>query len=428
MTSWGLNPKATFDWSRWTLVSVCILAVCVNLGTALVSLSEALLLLAFLGQLWCDGPHKTLNWLCQAPKVVWLIGAAISWFALTIIWTEAATLSDALIVLYGHARLAWIVIALYLVATPKRAWVVLQWVMAGQTLVLMLSWLLWLGLPLPWTTTLYPPESGVAFTSTLEQPVMSTLLTVLLWGFRERLLKDCLPRRFGKFLLYSCMLAAIANVFFVLTGRTGYLVMMVFLSFALVKALSRRARPLIILLPALAVFLLFQFSDRFHHRLMEVRNDVIQYKQGTFDSSNSQGLRLDNWRVSVQGIEQRPWLGHGVGSFAKVYETLQGHENRTVRDPHQQYLFWWVEGGLVAFALLLGIFGALVRDSRYLSPDAKWSLICTTAIAATMSLANCPIFGIGMGEFFFGIMAALLGMTPAPTSFPKPGAAQKLNV
>ena len=414
MKSRGLNPNATFDWSRLTLVSVCVLAVCVSLGTALVSLSEALLLLAFLGQLLRDGSHKAIHWLRQAPKTVWFVGAAVAWFALTILWSEAATLQDSLFILYGHARLAWLVVALYLIATPQRAWVVLLCLMAGQTLVLLFSWLLWLGLPLPWTTSTYPPESGVAFTSTLEQPVMTTLLTVLLWGFRERLISESLSPNFGKFLVYGLMLAAIANVFFVLTGRTGYLVMLVFLTLALTKALGKKARPLVVLLPALAVFLLFQFSDRFHHRLMEVRNDVIQYQKGTFDDSNSQGLRLDNWRVALQGIEQRPWLGHGVGSFAKVYEAQQGHENRTVRDPHQQYLFWWVEGGLVGFALLLGIFGALIGDSTLLNPDARWALMCTTVIAATMSLANCPLFGIGMGEFFFVTMAALLGLKPQP--------------
>jgi len=138
--------------------------------------------------------------------------------------------------------------------------------------------------------------------------------------------------------------------------------------------------------------------------------------KGNLDTS--QGTRLDNWRVSLQGIEQRPWLGHGVGSFAVVYEAQHGHENRTVRDPHQQYLFWWVEGGVLGFAVLLSIFGALFKDSAYLRPPAKCSLFCTTAIAAAMSLANCPFFGAGMGEFFLVMMAVLLGMPLGRSTIP----------
>lgn len=109
-----------------------------------------------------------------------------------------------------------------------------------------------------------------------------------------------------------------------------------------------------------------------------------------------------------------------------VYEANHGHEDRVIRDPHQQYLFWWVEGGALGLILLLGIFGALFRDSVRLNPPANWVLQCTTAIAATMALFNCPFFGAGMGEFFLVMMAALLGMpltagsAPASGSIPTP--------
>jgi O-antigen ligase len=292
--------------------------------------------------------------------------------------------------------------------------------MAGQTFVVLLSWLLWLGVPLTWITAKYPPEQGIAFTSTLEQPVMSTLLAVLLWGFRDRISNDTLPPKFGKPVLYALLAVTVTNIFFVMTGRTGYLVMMVFLSLALIKALPKKAKLLVVVIPILAVALLFQFSDRFHHRVMQVQDDVTQYEKGNLDTS--QGTRLDNWRVALSGIQDRPWLGHGVGSFAVVYEANHGHQNRVVRDPHQQYLFWWVEGGALGLMFLLCIFGALFRDSTKLSPPASWVLLCTTAITATMSLANCPFFGAGMGEFFLVMMAALLGMPLKPVSAHASGA------
>jgi O-antigen ligase len=414
-----LFPDTASAWSRLTLASVCALAICVSLGTALVSLSKALLLLAFMGQVWLDGHLKVIQWLRRAPKTVWLIGTAITWFALTMIWSEAPSTRDALTVLYGHARLVWLVVALYLVATPERAWVVLLCLMGGQAFVVTLSWLLWLGVPVGWIVAKYPPELGVAFTSTLEQPVMETLLVVLLWGFRDRLLTDTLPTKSGKYLLYAFISLTVTNVFFVMTGRTGYLVMMLFLSMLLIKAVPKKTRLFVLFLPILAVFLLLQLSDRFQHRVLQVRDDVTQYERGNLDTS--QGTRLDNWRVALRGIEQSPWMGHGVGSFAKVYEEQHGHENRTVRDPHQQYLFWWVEGGILGIALLLGIFGALLKDSNSLSPPANWSLVCTTAIAAAMALANCPFFGAGMGEFFLIMMAALLGMPSTQVDQPEAG-------
>jgi hypothetical protein len=82
---------------------------------------------------------------------------------------------------------------------------------------------------------------------------------------------------------------------------------------------------------------------------------------------------------------------------------------------------------VLGFALLLSIFGALFKDSASLSPPAKWSLVCTTAIAAAMSLTNCPFFGAGMGEFFLVMMAALLGMPLGQTAIPDSGYAPAPN-
>jgi len=423
MASSRLSTHPSPGWSRFTLFSVCALAVCVSLGTALVSISKAFVLLAFLGQLWIDGVGKPVQWLRQPPKAIWMVCAAFFWLALTLLWTEATSLQEALFVLYGHARILWLVVVLYLVATPQRAWTVLQFLMGGQAFVVVLSWLLWIGVPLTWITSKYPPEQGIAFTSTLEQPVMGTLLLVLLWAFRDRLAQE-LPTRFGKWMLYAFMALTVINMFFVMTGRTGYLVMMVLFTLALLKALPRKARLLVAVVPVLAAALLFQFSDRFQHRVLQVREDVSQYEKGNLDTS--QGTRLDNWRVALAGIQDRPWLGHGVGSFSRVYEQNHGHENRIVRDPHQQYLFWWVEGGALGFALLLCIFGALIRDAATLSSPANWALVCTTAIAATMSLANCPFFGVGMGEYFLLMMAALLGM-PSSKASPAPDLAPPLK-
>jgi O-antigen ligase len=280
--------------------------------------------------------------------------------------------------------------------------------MGAQAFVVVLSWLLWLGLPLSWITSKYPPELGISFTSTLEQPVMSTLLVVLLWSFRSRLSANTLLGRNTKFLVYGFLTITITNIFFIMTGRTGYLVMIVFLCMAFFTALPKKARIVSIFLPILAVLLVFQFSDRFQRRVTQVHDEIVQYDKG--DATTSQGIRLDHWRVSLQGIAQRPIMGHGVGSFSVVYQNNHGHENRISRDPHQQYLFWWVEGGILGITLLLTIFGSLIKDSKKLSPPSNWALVCTTAIAATMALANCPFFGAGMSEYFLVMMAALLNM------------------
>lgn len=395
-------------WSRFTLFSVCLLAFSVSLGTAMVSLSKVVLLLALIGQLWHDGRQQAWQWLKQAPHAVWWVLIALVWLAMTGFWTEAES-RDALRVFYGHARLIWLLAVLYLLPQPARAWTALKWLALGQLFVVLLSWLMWCGVPLAWLGVKLPYELDVAFTSTLEQPVMSTLLAVLLWHLRAHWTQGAAS--WHAWVWRVALALTMANVFFIMTGRTGYLVMLVFVGVTLLMLAPPRWRIAAVLLPVLVVLALWQLSPRFHARVMQVQQDIVAYRDGNINTS--QGLRLDNWRVAVEGGLEKPWFGHGVGSFSKVYEAHHGFERRVVLDPHQQYLFWWVEGGAVAVALLLGFLAALLRDARALPRPAGRALVCTVAVVSVMALSTCPFFGAGMGEFFLVMMAALLATRDA---------------
>lgn len=404
----GLGPEQRSSWDIYTLFALCALAFSVSLGAALVGLSKLLVLIAFVLQLWRDGWPVFRNWWRHAPATVWVIGLALAWLALTGLWTEA-DLMEALTVFIGHGRLFWLLAALYLIRTPDRAWSVLMSLAAGQGVVLVLSWLFALGMPVfvPYAKHDNGPNFGVVFTSTLEQPIMNTLLCILLWHLRNPWIRTLGPR-WGRWVVWLGLGLAVSNVFLVMTGRTGYLVMLLFMTMSLFMVLPQRWRVPTLVLPVVLVGVLFQTSSRFHDRVMRVGEDIALYQKG--ERNTSMGLRLDNWRVSIEGIREKPIFGHGVGSFSKVYKNHQGHEQRLVRDPHQQYLFWFVEGGVVAFLLLLSFFVTLVRDAGALPLGARRALICTTALAATMAMANCPFFGVGMGEFFLVMMAGLLSM------------------
>lgn len=401
----SLSPSRSHRWDAFSLFAVCALAFTVSLGAALIGIAKLLVLIALLGQFWRDGWPGVKDRLCQSPKTVVVIGVALAWFAVTGLWTEAESI-DALKVFIGHGRLFWLFASFYLIRTPARAWAVILWLALGQTLVLLVSWLLWLGIPVPFTRTDYPPELGIVTTSTLEQPVMTTLLCAMLWHLRDHWVTTFGPQ-WGRWVVGLGLTLAFANVFLVMTGRTGYLVMLVFLTVSLLMVLPKRWRMAAMFLPVVLAAILFQVSPRFHDRVMQVREDVVQYQRG--QAETSQGLRLEKWRVSIEAIKDKPWFGHGVGSFSKVYRAYDGFEKNTLKEPHQQYLFWFVEGGVVGFGLLLAFFAALVCDAGTLSTGAGRALACTAVIAATMALANCPFFGVGMGEFFFVMMAALLG-------------------
>jgi O-antigen ligase len=398
-------------WEAFSLFAVCAMAVCVSLGAALIGLSKVLVLVAVLGRMRVDGWGGVRSWLRQAPQPVFIILVAILLFACSAAWTEADGF-EALRAFWRHSRLIWLIAVLYLIRQSTHAWRVLSWFAVGQIGVVLMSWLMWMGVPIPFATaTDYPLEYGILFTSTLEQPVMETLLAVLLWHFRSRWrsqLEQGLAGSMGKYVIYAMLGLTVANVLLIMSGRTGYLVMFVFLVLLLWTALPRNLRAASLVLPVLVAILLFYFSPRFHDRVMQVRTDVVNYQQG--DINSSQGLRLEMWRVSLDAARDKPWWGHGVGSYPKVYVAYHGRDKGGASNSHQQYLFWLVEFGLVGLGLLLAFFASLMHHARQLPDDVKGALRATVAIAAVMSLANCPFYGVGMGEFFLLMMASLSAM------------------
>ena len=385
-------------WPKYTLFAVCALAVCVSLGTATVSLAKLLVLVGVLGQLMIDGLQvRCFQW-SQAPKVYGAILLALGWMLLSMLWSEAE-LSDQWKYFYAHARLLWVLAFVYLLKDQLRAMKALKWLVLGQLFVVGLSWLMWAGVPVPLTKR--PLELAAAFTSYLEQPVMSTLLLVLLWSFRAHW-----QAQWGSKTVWAAIVLVGLNVVLVMTGRTGYLVLLTFIGIELLRRLPLRLAWLAFVLPLLLAVTLYEVSPRFADRVSAIKTNSLAY-QGQ-DVTTSEGQRIDMWYRAFLGIEKKPILGYGVGSYPQVYRAEGGLIQGVVSQPHQQYLLWWIDAGLVGLLLLFSFFAALLYDARQLQPSAAAALVTITAIAFVMGMMNCPLFGVGMGEYFLLIMAALL--------------------
>lgn len=420
-TSPAVPGASLTPWQRFSLLAVCALAFSVSLGAAVVGLAKLLLLLAFVGQVWQDGWRGVQQRWHRPPLVLWVLGLAVVWMAFSGLWSEAAP-GEAWPAFMRHARLLWLLPVLYLLRTPAMAYTALASLAAGQLLVVVLSWLLWLGVPVPATTTRYAPDLGIVFTGHLEQPIMSSLLVVLLWELRAHWwgrLQRRLTLWQARWLLGSLIVLAMANVWLIMTGRMGYLVMLLALVLALWRVAPGRWRWAMAGLTLLTALALFELSPRVHERWLQVHADVQAYQRGEIESS--QGLRLEMWRVSVQAAAQAPWLGHGVGSFAQVYRNLHGRDPQGASHPHQQYLHWLVEFGAVGLLLLLALLASLVWHARQLQVGEAAALRSTVWICALVCLANGPLYGVGLGEAFLVLFAALLA-TQAPR-WPSPSRA-----
>ena len=401
-------------------VSLCALAISVSLGVALVSLSKALLVLAFVALL----VQGTMNAAVNKPynpsslldlegasrkrlhfKTEWVIYAAVGWITLTLLWSDAPF--DVWVTAFmRHARLLVLPIALYCMNDRDDVMAVLRALVITQLTIVLMSCLLWLGIPVPMHNPVYPTNFGLVINGHLEQPIMSTLMLVVLWHFKDSLF----PRVKPVWIYLACTLT-VANVLFVMTGRTGFIAMILAMTLILVKHSPGNFKlkiAWVLITPVLLSVTLGLVSPRFSARITDAVHDVDLYAQGT--DATSQGYRLDYWHQSIKSIAQAPVLGHGMGSWREEYIRLGGNEPNPPSNPHEQFLLWWVEAGLIGFIFMLLTFWALWRDARLLKEPAQSAMQATWAITLMVSLFNCPFYGAGMGEFFLLIFACLLAL------------------
>jgi O-antigen ligase len=386
----------------FAVFSVSFLAFSVSLGVAMVSIAKLLLLLAVFGQLIKDLKNRSFPSLKSWPQLTWWMLAAMAWMSLSALWTEASS-PEALAGWGRHSRILWFLAVFYVLRTPVLALLTLKWFVAGMVIMMLSSWALVIGLPVPWATAQDLPSMGIVHGSTLEQPVLLTLLAVVLWFMR-----DHWPQGVWRYLPIGILLLTVLNVFFVMTGRSGFLVMLLFITMAVWWQLPRKWRWLVVALPFALTALMMQISPRFEAKTSQVISDVSIYRQGSIQASQAQ--RLDYWHRSFLAMKESPLLGHGVGSWRMNYHRLGGMQVDAPSNPHQQYLLWAVESGAVGLFLFVGILVFQLKAAYALPRNAKQSLLTVTAIAAVMGLMNCPYFGAGMGECLVYLAASLLAL------------------
>ena len=383
------------------MAALYCLAVSVSMGVALVSISKLLVLFAILAKLICQWRAGTLRWVKSPCLTFTAVAVALAWLVISLLWTEASP-DERMVNLGRHARLLVLPAVYFLLETKRDVLKVLAALVLSQFFVVCCSWLMWLGVSLPFAQTVQEASLGVVFASTLEQPVMSTLMLVIVWFLRAEI-----PQKWRQTAMTTLLLLTIVNVFFVMTGRTGYLVMMLAISLAIYWLLPKKFRLTAVLLPIVMALALGLVSTRFQTKMSEIKRDVFEYQKGNFNVSQAQ--RLDYWAKSLQALQDKPLIGHGVGSWRVNYLRLGGADQvNPPSNPHQQFLLWAVEGGFIGLALLLAIFAMIYRDSRQLDLAAQQALRATLAITILMSMMNCPLFGAGMGEFILLMMGALL--------------------
>jgi O-antigen ligase len=270
---------------------------------------------------------------------------------------------------------------------------------------------------LPWSVT-QTPGWGADHTVVKDyifQGICTVLFVLMAWS--EAL---SAPQRLAKYFWSGASVLAGLSCVYLLSGRTGMLALgmaLVVYVLTLIRGRSKWVAAMgVIVLFILAVTLPGTAKTRLDQALQEVQ----QYQQLTqpgaiATESTSIGARLMMWELSLQEISKRPLFGAGTASYHQLAEDrLQDAAACAVAcvHPHNQFLFFGVEYGLVGMLIFGFYFVSAGRHAARLSPLLKATTLGFLAIFLADSLVHGSMWLSGE-QHLFSYMLALWMSYPA---------------
>jgi O-antigen ligase len=214
---------------------------------------------------------------------------------------------------------------------------------------------------------------------------------------------------------------AIVSISHLSQGRTGLVLLTVGLVAYALSATRGKWVFASLLGVVLAITLAFASSGMLQGRFSQA---VEEAQRHDVDPLSSIGHRLYNYKITPQLIAEKPLLGHGTGAYhteicrftekPEWCETFSWH-------PHNQFLFFGVDHGLLGVVLYALLFFTLYRTAlRAPNQEAKAFLCALASILLIDSLINSPFYSSRESQFFAYMLALLVSMAwRPPASFSK---------
>lgn len=227
--------------------------------------------------------------------------------------------------------------------------------------------------------------------------------------------------RLIQILLLILIVVFVSNIIIVVTGRSGYLSLIVCsVYFGFVELRKYGLRWLVV--PPLLVIIALTASDTANQRILQAYNEATQVVLSPESDSvapehgTSVGHRVFMWVNTIALIGERPILGTGSGGYKIAYgdlvEGLEGWRGRVVDDPHQQYLHIAAEYGLLGLIIFL----CAIASWLFTKPDVRtpFHFAATGILLGTLAngFANGHFSTFVEGRFLWIQLAAFLAGTP----------------
>jgi O-antigen ligase len=178
------------------------------------------------------------------------------------------------------------------------------------------------------------------------------------------------------------LITMIANMFMTggRAGHVGFIFMWLVLS---IYFLWRRPIALTGMLASLALILAlaWSFSPVFKNRVNAATSDIVDYQKDienkviTESTDTSVGLRLHFSEQSFWIFLEKPWIGHGTGSFQSAYADYQSradHKVFSTTNPHSNHALILVQFGFLGVIFYGAIFLTQLGSIRRMPLDYEF--------------------------------------------------------
>jgi O-antigen polymerase len=151
----------------------------------------------------------------------------------------------------------------------------------------------------------------------------------------------------------------------------------------------------------------------------------VAAKMEAINAGYSGSVRLGMYSIALDLVGQAPWLGHGIGSFARIFQQakpafLASHPEAKlpgtrVGHPHNELVYWLIEGGMVmAFGLIL-IAVATVLSLWRLPVSRRYAYIALLIPIALHTQVELPFYISSLHWFLF-LFLLFMALKPTVTA------------
>lgn len=394
-------------WS-FRLGLVCLAALSVSLPMAWISLAKVLVFVTALVVLLGHVAGRRTDPQIRQLWTPWALAVLLLFSACSLWWT-GADLPSAVESFIKHAKLLEVVLLVSLIRSVAEARMALTFFACGQAFVLLSSWLMFLGIAVPWHAN--APTPYVVFSTYLDQSIMFATTASVFWYLRS-------DKLWPQWLGILLAVLALANTLLLLEGRSGYVVALTAIALAAMWTMPPRLRlATLVITPVVLLLGLSLGSAQVQERVTKILRESQEYASGqTVQMESSSGWRLNAWRRSLQAMQDKPLLGHGVGAWTPAVKRLEGSAATKVfgegnhSNPHHEYLLWGVELGVGGSLLLLAALACMARDALRFPTNVQRATLAVVAATAVACLFNSALYDDLMGDFFCVALGLLMAL------------------